>query len=495
MKKLLTILMIGTMFLFNGCDDLSLDQKNFAELNPSTFPSNAGEAELLALEVYKPFSSRWPFGDGFPIFGLEEGHIQLFDAPTDLLVEFTSWGDGAVAWRGKSRGNFAPMVVQDRRRSHFEYVRFVTRTTKIIDDLQNTNVFANEEDRMQLIGEVRMARGLMMYYLLHLYGPVPVILDPALINTEAEGDVTRPPRSELVSAIAADMRFAADNLPVVAPNYGRFNKGMALTSLMRLYLNERDFQNAEMVGREIVAMNEYSLVDDYMSLFTEATERNSETIFAVSANSTSTGRGDEGNFNAYAFYTRPTDFTPGTPGWAAPPSQVFMATWDFFDSFDPNDERRNQLVGSYTATDGTKRDRTNLNGAVVLKYRNEGGFTGNDIPLARYADVLLMLAESINENSGGPTQEAIDLVNQIRNRAGLGNLPAADTQSKEAFNDAILRERGKEFFFEGLRKFDLGRMGEWQSKLAARPDKNPGPFLQPIPQYAVDDGVTQNDGY
>lgn len=487
MKKVLLALLIGSTFLLNGCES-GLEAEIYDQLNPTTFPSNADEAELYTLEVYKPFSCRWPT-EYYQIFGLEEGHIMQFDSPGDHLLEFTEWGGFFLDY---SRADFDNFISYDRRRSHLEYIRFVTRTTKMIDDLENLDVFSNEQTRNQLLGEVHMARGWIMYYMLHLYGPVPVILDPAEINTEAEADLTRPPRSEYVSAIASDLRFAADNLPIDAPDYGRFNKGLALTALMRLYLNERDFQNAETVGREIVAMNKYSLVDDYMSLFTEETERNSETIWAISATGSSTGRGNEGNFNAYSWYTLPNDFTGATPGWSGPEQIVFLATWDFYDSFDPDDERRNQLVESYG-----DRDRSNMRGPVIFKYPGPGGYMGNDIPIARYADVLLMLAESLNENSGGPTPEAIDLVNQVRSRAGIDDLPPAATASKEAFNDAILEERGKEFLFEGLRKFDLVRHGEWPDKVAAVEGKTPSnnPLL-PIPQWALDDGLTpQNEGY
>lgn len=484
MKKVLLALLIGSTLLLNGCES-GLEAEIYDQLNPTVFPSNADEAELYTMEVYKPFSTRWPPNDYYQIFGYEEGHVMQFDSPGDHLMEFTEWGGFFLEY---SRAYFDNFISTDRRRSHLEYIRFVTRTTKIIDDLENLDVFTSEQTRNQLLGEVHMARGWIMYYMLHLYGPVPVILDPEKINTEAEADLTRPPRSEYVSTIASDLRFAADNLPVVAPDYGRFNKGLALTALMRLYLNERDFQNAETVGREIEAMDQYSLVDDYMSLFTEATEQNSETIWAVSTTSSIS----EGNFNAYSYYTLPTDFTEATPGWSGPDQIVFLATWDFYDSFDPEDDRRNQLVASYG-----DRDRSNMRGAVIFKYPGPGGYIGNDVPIARYADVLLMLAESINENSGAPTEEAIDLVNEVRSRAGIGDLPSEATASKEAFNDAILEERGKEFLFEGLRKFDLVRHGDWPDKVEAVEGKTPSenPLL-PIPQWALDDGLTpQNEDY
>jgi len=495
MKKILIIIVTIVFTVVTGCKE-GLEPEIFGSLNPTLFPSTVEDYELYALNVYEPFGSKWPYSDGgtkYHFFGLEDGHVQLFDAPTDIMTIFTAWGNGGTFWDAKSRGNFEPLVAQGRDRSHFEKVRYVTRTTQVISDIENADVFTDEDQRNQLIAQVKMARGWTMYFLLEMFGPVPVILDPELVgNKEAESDLTRPSRADFMSAIVSDLEFAANHLPRDPAEYGRFNKGIALTVLMRLYMNEKDFQNAELVGREIQAMG-YSLVDDYASLFREATERNDETIFAISCDPVSQGRASDGNFNAYKWYTLPNDY-PEKGGWSGPNSTVFMATWDFYDSFDPADERRALLIDSYVTADGVDKDRTNLLGAVINKYPPEGdnAYQGNDVVLARYADVMLMLAEAINENNGGPTQEAIDLVNEVRDRSGIGPLPSEDTASKEAFNDAILRERGWELYFEGLRFFDLRRHGKWPSAVAAVDGKDPGPALFPIPQYAVDDGCEQN---
>lgn len=488
MKKYVIIFIVISLFT-TACEE-GLDPEIYGALDPRSFPSTEKEFELYTLDLYVPFSSKWPYSEGgtkYHFFGLEEGHVQLFDAPTDIMTIFTAWGNGGALWEAKSRGNFEPFISQGRDRANFEKVRLVTKATRVISDLENATVFKNEDFRTQLIAEARMARGWTMYFLLEMYGPVPVILDPAKIDDpEALADLTRPSRESFIEAVAADLRFAADNLPKNASTYGRFNKGIALTVLMRLYLNEKDFQKAESVGREIQALG-YSLVDDYTSLFKEATERNSETIFAISCDPLSQGRASDGNFNAYSYYTHPSDF-PVKPGWSGP-NAVFMATWEFYDSFDPADERRTLLIDSYGS-----RDRTNMIGAVIDKYPPQGpnAYQGNDIVLARYADAMLMLAEAINENNNGPTQEAIDLVNEVRDRAGIGALPGGDTSSKQAFNDAILRERGWELYFEGLRFFDLRRHDKWESAVGAVSGKQPGPALFPIPQYAVDDGCAQN---
>jgi len=494
MKKIFIAITILSV-IFMGCED-GLEPEIYGSLSPLIFPSTEQEYELYALNVYEPFGSKWPYSDGgtkYHFFGLEDGHVQLFDAPTDIMTIFTAWGNGGTFWDAKSRGNFGLLVGQGRNRSHFEKVRYISRTTQVISDLENATVFTDEDKRNQLIAEVKMARGWTMYFLLEMFGPVPVVLNPDLIgDKEAESDMTRPSRDDFISSIVSDLEFAATNLPRDPAEYGRFNKGIALTVLMRLYLNEKDYQNAESVGRQIQGMG-YSLIDDYADLFREATERNNETIFAISADPVSQGRGGDGNFNAYKWYTLPWDY-PEKGGWSGPNSTVFMATWDFYDSFDPADERRALLIGNYETGDGTVKDRTNLLGAVINKYPPEGdnAFQGNDIVLARFADVMLMLAEAINENNGGPTQEAIDLVNEVRDRSGIGPLPGEDVASLEAFNDALLRERGWELYFEGLRFFDLRRHNKWPSAVAVVDGKDPGPALFPIPQYAVDDGCEQN---
>jgi starch-binding outer membrane protein, SusD/RagB family len=495
MKKIISFL-IAFAFLATGCEN-GLDPQLYGSLSPVNFPSTEAEYELYALEVYKPFQAKWGYQDvdwQNNFFSYEYGYVQLFDAPTDLMTEFPEWGGFFEAF---SKANFVFLKTQGRA-SHFEKVRFVTRITKIIDDLEKSSI--REAKKIQLVAEAKMARGWIMYYLLHLYGPLPVILDPALIGTDAEANLTRPARETFVNYIASDLRYAADNLVQSPSEYGRFNKGLALTVLMRLYMNEKNFTQAESVGREVLTMG-YTLVGDYASLFREATERNSETIYAVPCENGQSGNPDQGSMNAFAYYCYPTDYAGKkiNGGWPWP-NGVYAATWDFYDSFEANDERKALMVSEYVNKWGETRNRSNMRGALIAKYPDEGGaensMQGNDIVIARYADVLLMLAEAINENAG-PTAEAIGYVNQVRNRSEIGDLSAAATASKDALRDAILVERGKELYFEGLRKTDLVRHGKWESALQSV-GKTPGPDLLPIPDYAINNSegqLIQNSGY
>lgn len=485
MRKILIVFII-LVISFSSCKE-NFDPVFYGSLSPGTFPSTETEYELYVMELYKPYLSMWGYSalaweNNF--YSPEYGHIVQNDLASDITAEYLNWGG---FWEGFSTGNFEFLKNQGRA-SHFEKIRFVTRATKIIADLEDAEI--NENVKQQLLAEAKMARGTMMYYLLWMYGPLPVILDADLIGTEAEADLTRPSRDIYVGAIESDLLVASENLLPVAKDYGRFNKGAALTFLMRLYMNEKNFAKAIGVGNEIKGLG-YVLEEDYASLFREATEINDETIWAVSCTN-----GPEGNFNAWAFYTYPNDFKElkVKGGWGGWYQGVVAVNWTFYDTFEENDIRRDLLVAEYTNEWGGIRNRDNdLKGAVIRKYPDEGGannsYQGNDIVVCRYADILLMQAEAINEIDG-PTAEAIGYVNEIRNRADLENLESSETSSKDAFRDAIFMERGHELYFEGLRRIDMIRMGKWQSAMEAV-GKTAGPALFPVPDYAINNSDGQ----
>lgn len=133
----------------------------------------------------------------------------------------------------------------------------------------------------------------------------------------------------------------------------------------------------------------------------------------------------------------------------------------------------------------------------------------NSIIKFRLADILLLKAEAL-ANLGGTAnlQEAAGLVNQVRNRAKLGNLAAAKTATSEALLDAILHERRLELAFEAQRWFDLVRFGKVESVMNTLNSRDPGrlplrrlfdanSYLLPIPQTAIDlnTNLVQNLGY
>ncbi|MEJ7830419.1 MAG: RagB/SusD family nutrient uptake outer membrane protein [Segetibacter sp.] len=126
------------------------------------------------------------------------------------------------------------------------------------------------------------------------------------------------------------------------------------------------------------------------------------------------------------------------------------------------------------------------------------GGGGNDLPEIRYADILLSRAEALNELTG-PNTESINLINLVRKRAELTDVKLTDFTSKDALRDHIIKERGWEFYSEGLRREDLIRTGKFISYAQARGVANAKDYkvLFPIPQQALDADplLKQNPGY
>jgi hypothetical protein len=504
MKKILILSIVITLISASSCKK-GLDPQIYGNLATTAFPKTEADFVNYTLEVYKPFQSKFGYNDpsGYQNdwFSPEHGQILLFDYGTDVCNVFTGYGGFFTQY---SQGTYTFLINQGTGSNHFEKIRFITRTTQIISDIASSSISA--ASKTLLTAEARMSRGWNMYYLLQLYGPVPVILDPALVGTDAESNLTRPSRATFVANIISDLTFAAANLPKTPANYGRFNQAIALTVMMRTYMNEKDFVNAEKIGRQIMGLG-YTLVNNYASLFTEATEQNTETMFAAVCVANQDGAENHGGFNAWDFYTYPKNY-PGnkiTSSYAGNGAQPISATWSFYNSFDPNDKRRIPLIASYTNKSGTITNQASgLAGPVIAKYPdlsgNTGSYQGNDIPLARLGDVMLMLAEAINQNSG-PTPEAVGLVNQVRAaHAGLGVVPVTATVDKNTFDLWILQEEGWDMYFEGDRKMELIRHGQYVNALTSvgKAAGAAAPYLWPVPTYEIIAGagtLTQTPGY
>lgn len=173
----------------------------------------------------------------------------------------------------------------------------------------------------------------------------------------------------------------------------------------------------------------------------------------------------------------------------------------FYKSFEAGDKRKDLMITYYINSSNQRIELLGNDNVRSFKYwpdpNNVGAAHGNDIPEIRLADILLSRAEALNEQNG-PGEEALQLINQVRTRAGLPGLKLADISSKEALRDLILAERGHEFYNEGHRRMDLIRTGKFISNAQAR-GKNAQPYhvVFPIPQVVIDSdpAIVQNSNY
>lgn len=346
-----------------------------------------------------------------------------------------------------------------------------------------------------------------------MYGPVPVILDPAKVtDSEALSNLVRPTLDEMTQYITTDLEFAVSNMKSVQAEKGRYTADYARFMLMKHYLNEGGhvtgyYQKA--IDMKSSFTGTYSLFgasgtdpNAYANQFKIANKFNSECIMAISCSNTADGSGAKGNFNPLSWYVVPNDVAKYTTAAATVPTpfvnqgggwgQCFNVDTLYYSTYEPGDNRKSVVITSYVKnnyTMVTKADiGTKWSGYILNKYPIETAtaYQGTDIPLARWADVLLMYAEAIVRNgSGAPTQPAIDAMNQVRTRAGLPNLSSTITSSKAAFLTALLAERGHEFLYEGFRKIDLVRFNVYRKTMKAY-NRTPTSQYFPIPKYAVD---------
>lgn len=390
--------------------------------------------------------------------------------------------------------------------SYSTIVQHISRGTNLISQLESIPM--EESLRKRYIAEVRALRTHCALWGYYMYGGVELFLDSEILaDLEVPQYKARSTKQETADFIISEIDAIKNDLisrySKSDKDYGRITKGAALTIKLKILMQEKRFSDAENTAREILTLG-YNLIPVYKDIFTLANEGNLETIWSIQCK---TNLSPSNSHNAECM---PFDYPTPTPisKWG-----TWKIRWSFYDSFDPLDERRKGLIAEYTTSSGklvTRGTGELTKGCFEKKYEIDPGMTGNssgvDWIIFRYADVLLLLAEAINNNNNGPTQEAIELVNQIRIRA-FPNMPeklyklSDFVGNKTKFNEAILNERGWELYMEWHRRADLVRHEKFiDNALTVIPR---GPItehiiLWPIPPNIVAQSkgiVQQNPGY
>lgn len=369
MKKYIHLSLLACILTVFGCEN-NFDAKIYGSLSTTNFPQSEADYESYMMDCYIPFTLTWTYNWGSSNqhnFYVAEGGInRMLDTPSDICAPWTlggSWGGPCIYM---AQGQFEDMkyasTYSNILPSHFDKVRDITRMTKIIGTLEESTVLSDKK-KQELVAESRLLRGLTMFYLLHFYGPVPVILDPMLVgDLEAEKKMVRPTLDEMTEYITADLEYATEHMVETQSEVGRYTADYARFCLMRHYLCE----GAHMDGYYQKAYNLYHQFTGSYSLFTSgenpyldqfkiANEFNCETIMAVSCGSDADGSGKRGNFNPLSWYLLPYDASKydekGNPtpfvnqggGWG----QYYNVDPQFYETFEENDMRKEGILTSY----------------------------------------------------------------------------------------------------------------------------------------------------
>ena len=369
----------------------------------------------------------------------------------------------------------------------------INRANQALDILPKLDK-ANPALRARLAGEAKFLRAFMYFTLVKAYGGVPIV--DHLPNPSSAADtkmlLTRKTTAECYTFIESDLAAAIAALPdktaYSATERGRASKGAAYALLAKVNLYEKNWQK---VVDNCNLVTGYSLVLDYSSQYKLIGENDNESIFEINGTGSTPTRGIQGYSN--------TQGARGAGGWGwgfASPSLSLV------NAYEAGDVRKAATIifAGTTLYDGRVVPTTVTNPRYNYKAYSstftDAWETDTDIKYLRYAEVILMKAEALNELNS--TSAAIPLLNQIRTRAGLANTTAV---SQVDVRTAIWKERRVEMAFEHDRFFDLVRTGQAVSAFAADGGKT---FVKgkhelfPLPQSFITQAAgasTQNPGY
>ena len=369
--------------------------------------------------------------------------------------------------------------------------RGIYRANAILDRI--AAVTMDENLKKRVVGETKFLRALMYFNLVRVFGDVPLVLKET--TDPAEGyNFDRAAVADVYAQIVKDLTEAEASLPdrYTGVDVGRATKGAAKSLLGKVYLTRKQYAEAATKLKEVIDGAVYDLLPNYADVFKAANKNHKESIFDIQYKKGSIGEGN-GLPNTYAPENSGNSVVQFGGGGNNRP------TADFVNAYEAGDLRQNaSMATAYTNAQGVRVEYN-----YVRKYSDAPTVSGDsedNFPVLRYADVLLMYAEALNETA--KPAEALPYLNRIRQRAGLA---AKGTLNQAEMRLAIEQERRMELAFEGHRWFDLVRTGRAIPVLTAKAQAigikaslTENNLVFAVPQSQIDinpSKIKQNPGY
>lgn len=323
-----------------------------------------------------------------------------------------------------------------------------------------------EAQKAQLTSEARCVRAFVNFYLVNLYGGVPLVLTT---DYHLSGNLPRATSGEVYAQIVADLRYAQANLPAQGGITQRANYYAATALLAKVLLYQKDYASALQESDKVIRSGNFQLESNPASVFLSTSR---ETIWKLLPT-----YAPRETWEAYYFVPSSATVAPR-----------YVLTNYLLDAFQAGDLRKANWVRSSTIR--------GQNYSYPYKYKHvaSGTATPEHYVLLRLAEQYLIRAEAranLDDLSGARAD-----LNQVRNRAGLASLVLAD---KAGLLAGILQERRVELFCEwGNRWFDLKRLGQADAVLSQEKPgwRTPAQWF-PIPQAEIgaNPALQQNAGY
>lgn len=468
MKKLFILLSVAACM--TSCND-------FIDLEPIS-QQNAGTFYKDSLEIGQALNAAYNSLQSVDEYGSEKGYASFMEISSDNTYNSNTTQNGG-AYASFDNFTIEPTNVQIEATWIACYAG-IQRCNIVLTRLES-NSTVSDKYKKRVKGEAEFLRALTYFNMVRIWGGVPLITkEVADVNEAFKHE--RSTVDAVYEQIIADLKDASANLPLSydAANLGRATQGAAKTLLAKVYLTRKDYGNALTLLNEVIASGQYALLPDFADVFSTNNKNNKESIFEVQFDKTLAGQG-------------------------------YMGADPLLQSSDVNNLPSENLLKLFDENPDDRKAATVIDKGVygwrLYKWHDTKGDNngmGFDIMVLRYADVLLMASEIMNEQQYGQ-QMALDYLNAIRKRSHATPYTYDELSDQEKFREAIAKERRLEFAFENQRWFDLLRTGKAievlnnSTGISVFPVHiQPYQLLYPIPQGQIDASgsrLTQNEGY
>jgi len=487
MRNFKYVIILVTAGVFFSCNKLVEEPESL--ITDQQFYKTQADGIAAVNAAYSTLNSD-PASD-FPIYG-RDLNLMTCNASDEQIYSPSNTNPDV-----RALGTATYVPANDRIRKIWQQHYYgISRANVAIDKIPDIQTDTTVKNR--LIREAKFIRALLYFNIVRFWGDAPLVLhDPASTDVNVL-KIKRSPKDSVYLQVISDLTDAT-NLPKTYgdADKGRATSGAAHALLAKVYLTRKEWDKA-VAELNIVMYGGYGydLFPNYKDAFQKATKNGIEHIFSVQFETNLGAKNSQqylssSNFNSFNPSVYPGDQPIDT---------------SIYNLFDSADTRRDItfFTKMYNPATGQYVDFKGPRFAKFIDYTisplNNQATSGINYPVIRYADILLMYAEALNELNGGPTQEAYAAINKIRNRAHLANL--TEGLSQDNFREAVFQERRKEFIQEGMRWFDLARRGgtylyDALSKYPGKTGAAVKDTLFPVPQVEIDLNplLTQNPGW
>ena len=449
MKYLKYSLIISMALAVSACHNLlETEPKDF--YSQDTFWQTAEHANEALTACYQALTHAELYNSQTP-FMFEAMSPNAFNYDNQRLANdfargaqsATSLGMNSAMWSGCYRG--------------------IGRCNLVLDNVPG--IAMDETLKSRILAEAKFLRAFYYNRINELFNGVPLITSSP--DVDAQADLPRNTYDEVLDQILKDLEEAAEVLPLeyASADDGRATKGAALALKARVLLQNHRYEEVVSTAGEIIGLNHYALFPDYNGLFRKANEGNEEIIFDIRFKAPEVQNSYDiimAQYSTQAPVQNLVDAYQMTDGNS-------MENSNLYDPAHPYENRDPRFAQSIVYLGAPWRNRTadekdlHQTGYTFRKFTEYtestvGTITNSDCNYVeiRYADVLLMYAEAMNELSG-PTEEVYQAINTIRSRptVGMPNLPVGMDQ--DGMREAIRLERRIELAGEGSYFFDIRR--------------------------------------